>query len=570
MPGILTILCRCFGELDSALDLSGIRARLEAHPDVASVEMADSLCLPGDVGAMVSRVRGTCVEKVLIGCCSPFGRGDLLRSELIREGLTSSFVRSVDLREGCAWIHAKDSAGARKKAWNLLDMGLASLRHAGPSGDVAIRVQPRALVIGAGPAGLSSAVSLAGMGFPTHLVERTAAAGGLLNLVSRTYPSGESGPEKMKDFIEEVGRNPLIAFHPGARIESVKGYAGDFKVRITSTSGGGPQSLRVGAIVVATGARVLLPRGMMGYGSRRNVITQMEMERRFSTGKADCTSAVFLQCSGARSSERPYCSTLCCPLSLKNAMRVLEEVPGAKAFVLHRDIMTPGSVLEAYYRKALQMGVQFIRFDPLKPPDILGADGFEGVEVDDAVAGVRKRITADLLVLSTPLVPDPENQKLARILGLPLDRYGFFQEAYPLHPVETRLDGIFICGAARWPVSSDQAIQQGGTAAMKAAAVLSRETISALSQSCVPGMKAGHARVNAEHCTGCGNCAAVCPFDACRLQKMDGRSVSRVIKVRCKACGNCISVCPNGAMQVPEYSDRVLGEMIRRAFKEVP
>jgi heterodisulfide reductase subunit A len=567
MAGILTILCRCFGELDSALDFAAVRARLEGHPDVAAVETADSLCMPGDAGAMVSRVRERGVEKVLIGCCSSFGRGDILKDELIREGLFPASVRSIDLREGCAWIHGKDPGGARKKAWNLLDMGLASLSRSGRSADVSIRIQQRTLVIGAGPAGLSAAAALAGLGFAVHLAERTAAAGGLLNLVSRTYPAGESGPEKLKGFVEEMGRNPLITFHPGTRVESVRGYGGDFKVRLTSA--GGTQSLRVGAIVVATGARVLLPRGMMGYGARKNVVTQMEMERRFSTGEANCTTAVFLQCAGARSPERPYCAALCCPLSLKNAKRVLGEVPGSKAYILHRDIMTPGSVLEAYYREALHAGVQVIRFDPLRPPDILGTDQFEGVEVDDAVTGVRRRIAADLLVLSTPLIPDPENRKLAATLGLPLDRYGFFEETYPLHPVETRVEGIFICGAARWPVSSDQAIQQGETAAMKAAALLCRESVSALSQSRVPGVKVGHARADALACTGCGNCVAVCPFEACHLQRMDGRSVSRVIKVRCKACGNCISVCPNGAMQVPEQSDRALGEMIRRAFREV-
>lgn len=567
MGKVLAVLCRCFGELDEVLDLAAVRERLEGHSDVASVETFDSLCLPGDSAAIVSRVREKSAKKVLIGCCSPFGRGNVLRDEFIRCGMAPSAVQSVDLREGCAWIHGSDPSAAGQKTWNLLDMGLALLSRAGQSDDVTVRVRPGALVIGAGASGLSAAAALAGLGFEVHLVERTAAPGGMLNLVSRTYPTGVSGTDKLKSCIGEMERNPLITFHPGTRVESVRGYGGDFKVRVVS--GGEATSLRVGAVIVATGARVLLPRGMMGYGSRKNVITQMEMERRFFTGKVDCTAAVFLQCAGARSPERPYCSTLCCPLSLKNAKRVLEEVPGSKAYILHRDIMTPGSVLEAYYREALHGGVQFIRFDPAKPPDVLGTEFFEGVEVDDAVTGVRRRIAADLLVLSTPLIPDPENRKLAGILGLPLDRHGFFEESYPLHPVETRVDGIFICGAARWPVSSDQAIQQGETAAMKAAALLSRETIPALSQSPVPGGKAGHARVNADFCTGCGNCVAVCPYGACRLQRMNGRSVSRVIKVRCKACGNCVSVCPNGAMQVPERSDQALGEVIRRAFREV-
>ena len=308
---------------------------------------------------------------------------------------------------------------------------------------------------------------------------------------------------------------------------------------------------------------------MYGYGKIKNVITQMEMERRFATGAVSCKTAAFIQCVGARNAERPYCSTICCPLSLKNAMRVMDENPGAKAYVLHRDIMTPGNVLETYYRQALQKGVQFIRFDADRPPEVRGQEQVSGVEVFDTISGVNRVIESDLLVLSTPFIPDPESAALANLFDLPVDKYGFYSEVYPIHPLETRNDGIFICGTARWPVSSDQAIAQGEAAAMKAASFLGKNTVSALTMSRVPGGKLGHAAADAAACTGCGNCVAVCPYKACRLQRTGMRSVSRVIKVRCKACGNCVSVCPNGAMQMPEQNYRVTGEMIRRAFREV-
>jgi heterodisulfide reductase subunit A len=152
------------------------------------------------------------------------------------------------------------------------------------------------------------------------------------------------------------------------------------------------------------------------------------------------------------------------------------------------------------------------------------------------------------------------------MLGLDLDRHGFFSEIYPLHPLETRVDGVFICGSARWPVASDNAIVQGQGAAVKAVALLSRENVSALSLSRVPGDKFGHAAVDAEKRTGCGNCVAVCPFLACSLQKIGRKSVSRVNKFRCKACGNCVSACPNGTIQLPEHNYMSVAEMIREAF----
>jgi len=188
--------------------------------------------------------------------------------------------------------------------------------------------------------------------------------------------------------------------------------------------------------------------------------------------------------------------------------------------------------------------------------------------VFDSISGMKRRLDCDFVVLSTPLIPNDDNIKLAGMLGLQIDRYGFFSEIYPLHPLETRMDGVFICGSARWPVSSDNAIVQGEGAAAKASALLGSKAVSALSLSRVPGEKFGHASVNADNCTGCGNCVAVCPFAACRLQKMGRKSISRVNKLRCKACGNCVSVCPNGTVQLPERDYRAVAAMIKKAFGE--
>lgn len=567
MAKIGVILCNCFGEIGNTIDLESVKTRLEADASVDSVTIVESLCLPGDAAKAHSLIRERGMGKVLIGACSPYGKMEFVRLALAKEGTNVRTVHMVDLREGCAWVHGKDSQGATRRAANQLDMEIGLLQIMRDSKDVDIRVQQEALVIGAGPAGLSAAAGLARLGFRTHLVDRGSAPGGILNMVTRTYPADEPGPEKIRTLVEEAGRNPLIRFYAKTKVSTVKGYAGDFKIRLAGPEGN--TALRVGAVVLATGARILFPQGLFGYGKVKNVITQMEMERRFATGAAGCKAAVFVQCVGARNGERPYCSTICCPLSVKNAMRVIDENPGAKAYVLHRDIMTPGSVLEAYYRKALQKGVQFIRFDADRPPEVRGQEQVSGVEVFDAISGVSRSIETDLLVLSTPFIADPEGAALARMLNIPVDKYGFYAEVYPIHPVETRNDGVFICGTARWPVSSDQAIAQGEAAAMKAASFLGKETVSALTMSRVPGGKLGHAVADAAACTGCGNCVAVCPYGACRLQRTGNRSVSRVIKVRCKACGGCVSVCPNGAMQMPEQNYRVTGEMIRRAFREV-
>jgi heterodisulfide reductase subunit A len=566
MSGIAVLLCRCFGEINRVIDLDSLQKKLEKNDAVVFSSICESLCLADDIENAALRIRESGADKVVIAGCSHLARGGAIIDGLVKRERRRATIGLVDLREACAWIHRDNPEGATEKAWDLILMEIAALHYRRESDDVTVGVCPEAMIVGAGLAGLSAARTLAQLGFKVHLIERGASPGGMLNLISHVYPSDEKASEKIKLFVDEVEKNPLIHFYPKAKITSITGFAGNFKAHVSSSVG--EQRLRVGAVILASGARVWLPHGLYRYGKLTNVITQMELERQFIKGPREIKTAVFIQCVGARNQERPYCATMCCPSSLKNAVRIRDENPDARVFMLHRDIMTPGSVLEAYYRNALAKGVQFIRFEENNPPEMLGEGHVEGVEVFDSISGMKRKLDCDLVVLSTPLIPNDDNVKLAGMLGLQVDRYGFFSEIYPLHPLETRMDGVFICGSARWPVSSDNAIVQGEGAAVKAAALLGSKAVSALSLSRVPGEKFGHASVNAEKCIGCGNCVAVCPFAACRLQKMGRKSISRVNKLRCKACGNCVSVCPNGTVQLPEHDYRAVGAMINQAFGE--
>ena len=252
-------LCNCYGEIGKVIDLESIRKRLEADPAVDFVSVRESLCMPGDAAEARALVRGRGIGKVLLGACSPYGRMERVRLALAKEGVDVRTVRAVDLREGCAWVHGKDPAGATRKAANQLDMELAFLQNMRDSKDVAVRIQQGALVIGAGPAGLSAACGLARLGFPVHLIDRGTSPGGLLNMVTRVYPSDVPGPEKLAALVAETRSNPLIRFYGKTKVASVRGYAGDFKVALAGPEG--KTTLRVGAVVLATGARLLFLHG---------------------------------------------------------------------------------------------------------------------------------------------------------------------------------------------------------------------------------------------------------------------------------------------------------------------
>lgn len=68
-------------------------------------------------------------------------------------------------------------------------------------------------------------------------------------------------------------------------------------------------------------------------------------------------------------------------------------------------------------------------------------------------------------------------------------------------------------------------------------------------------------------CAGCGECVAVCSFEALRV---DG--TAEVIGLRCTGCGVCVPVCPQGALQLVRRdgeADPPLDEAAWRAARKI-
>lgn len=271
-------------------------------------------------------------------------------------------------------------------------------------------------------------------------------------------------------------------------------------------------------------------------------------------GELDGQNVVMINCVGARVPERTYCSGFCCMTAVKNATLIKQSSPKARVWVLHRDLMAYGVEFENYYRKSMEQGVRFIRYDLEKPPEVIGNGKAEKVKVRHHLMGREVELPADMVVLTTPLVPRVDNEAISKMLKVPLSEQGFFLEAHlKLRPVEFATEGIYICGSARWPTDIADGISQAQAASSKAA---------------IP-MKKGFATVepitsfvNEDICVGCGNCVLVCPFSAVEVQPQNGKRVANVTAVKCKGCGSCVATCSSGAMQQKGFTDQQVVGMI--------
>lgn len=53
--------------------------------------------------------------------------------------------------------------------------------------------------------------------------------------------------------------------------------------------------------------------------------------------------------------------------------------------------------------------------------------------------------------------------------------------------------------------------------------------------------------IDAEKCSGCGDCVSSCPSDAIKMEE----NKAQIVDENCLDCGACVDACPNEAISVP-------------------
>jgi len=415
-----------------------------------------------------------------------------------------------------------------------------------------LEVDPSALVIGGGFAGMTAAKTLSAQGYHTIIVEKAECLGGQARHLHETWRR-EDIQSNLAKLIEEVTADARIDVHLNAAIAKVDGFVGNFKTTIRT--GDLESELSHGVTIIASGAAELKP-DLYLYGQDPRVLTALELDRKFIENDPALKgkkSALFVQCVGSRIPERPYCSKVCCTHSINSALRLKELNPAMEVFVLYRDMRSYG-LREDLYREAREKGIHFIRHDFDQGLDVAADGGDLSVRFTDTVLRRRLEIRPDLLVLATAITPPKENP-LAQLYKTTLNDDGFFMEAHvKLRPVDCATDGVFICGLAHAPKPLDESIAQAQAAATRAVTLLAKKTIQ---------LSGTVAHSDPLSCSSCGVCVALCPYSApAFIEKGPSAGKAEINPVLCKGCGLCVASCRSGAIHLRGFdNDQIFAQL---------
>ena len=566
-------VCHCGGNISDYVDVEKVKEAVQEETGVEVVKTAMFTCSDATQQEIIQDIKERNLDGIVVASCSPKLHLHTFREVAKRAGLNPYQYSQVNVREQCSWTHTDDPEGATEKAIRLVRAGIARTGRTEPLEPIVIDTVPRVLVIGAGIAGLRAAIGLSDIGLSVFLVEKSPAAGGAVAGFEQMYPHGKSGRRIISQLVDEVGKRDNIVLYTGAEMVEKSGCIGNFDVVLRV---GGPDQeeirVNVGSIIVATGSDPYQPKdGEYGYGLD-GVVTIAEFKELAGVpgesivykGK-EVKEIVYIYCVGSRQNAdvedaNRYCSRYCCNAAVHASIAAAAKNPKIHQFHLYRDIRTYGK-FELLYNESMRLGSIYLKFDENEAPRVEeGKNGKLKVTVKDLLTyGEELEIQADLVVLVTGMVPK-KNGKLVDILKLPLGRDRFFNEIHPkLRPVETVVDGVYICGTCQGPKNSAESVASALSAVTQSAAILKKGYVE---------LEPLIATVRLERCDGCRECIPTCPYTAIEMEEGPDRATARINRALCKGCGGCVPVCPRDAIDLKGYSDAQIKSMIDGLLKE--
>ncbi len=580
---------------------------------VAVCKACEALCSKDGVELIKNDISSEQLNRVVVAACSV-----RVFPELFEFG-NGVLTDRVNLREHVAWCHAPNDEDTQMLAGDCVNMGIAKVKNSAPPEPYVEETSKDLLVIGGGITGMTAAKAAAAAGYRVHLVEKEDHLGGWATKYRKVFPKRppyhgleEPGHQRL---IRDVENDSNITIYTSTTVARTGGQPGKFQVTLRNGSQSDP--LTVGGIIQATGWKPYDPGklGKWGWGVSPDVITNIQMEemarqgqiKRPSDGKP-VESVAFIQCAGSREPEHlPYCSAVCCRVSLKQAKYVREQHPSAKVYIIYKDLRSPAQY-ERFYANVQDDDLVF-----LTKGEIGGVekkdDGRLEIRVEETLLGEDITVTADMVVLATGMVPttkvedqreaeagvEPSTaeeaaekvepaapqqegmtadgkkeaagaEKGAKILNLtyrlgtdlPTLKYGFPDSHFICFPYETRRTAIYAAGAVRAPMDMATSANDAYGAALKAI-----QAVEAVAKGAAVHPRAGDMTFPEfflQRCTQCKRCTEECPFGA--LDE-DDKGTPQPNPFRCRRCGICMGACPERIVSFKNYSVHMISQMIK-------
>jgi len=231
MARIGVFICWCGENIARTVDVKKAAAEVEKIPGVRFAIDYKYMCSDPGQTMVRDKIISERLQGLVIASCSPHMHLKTFRAAAKAAGLNPYQVEMANIREQCSWVH-QDRDEATAKAVELIRLAVGKVLQDKPLDAIRVPLTKRALVIGAGVAGIQASLDIADAGHEVVLVEREPSIGGKMAGLSETFPTLDCSQCILTPRMVEAGQHPNIKLYTWSEVESVEGSVGSFTVTI--------------------------------------------------------------------------------------------------------------------------------------------------------------------------------------------------------------------------------------------------------------------------------------------------------------------------------------------------
>ena len=233
MPRIGVYVCHCGLNIAGSVDCVEVAKFAASLPNVVLSKDNRYTCSEQGQELIKTDIREHGLNRVVVASCSPRLHEPTFRKACEEAGLNKYLFEMANIREQCSWVHLHEREAATEKAKDLVKAAVAKAALLEPAEEVEVPIIRRALVIGGGVAGIQAALDLADTGYKVYLVEREPSIGGRMAQIDKTFPTMDCSICILAPKMSDVGHHPNIELFTNSEVVDVKGYIGNFQVKVS-------------------------------------------------------------------------------------------------------------------------------------------------------------------------------------------------------------------------------------------------------------------------------------------------------------------------------------------------
>ncbi|MHA1729163.1 MAG: hydrogenase iron-sulfur subunit [Promethearchaeota archaeon] len=227
-------ICHCGFNIAGILDIPRIMEYFKKKEEKSVYVFENKyLCSDSGLKELTEIISEEKLDRVVIAACTFKMHGELFRRNVEKTGLHRDLIAFANIREQNSWVHRKEPDLATQKAIEQIEAQVEYIKEAKiQTHKLKVSINQKALIIGGGVAGIHGALAIANAGYKVVLVERDSTIGGHMALFDKTFPTLDCSICILGPLMNEVKEHPNITLLTNSEVTDVKGYIGNFSVKV--------------------------------------------------------------------------------------------------------------------------------------------------------------------------------------------------------------------------------------------------------------------------------------------------------------------------------------------------